>query len=58
MLTGGVMTEPERQTSKILAHLEGIDELRPAEELQTYENVLSQLTEMLNGSDDFGQSGE
>lgn len=48
------MTEPEDQTAEILAHLEGIDQLRPADELATYEHVLEQLNEMLNAPEDHG----
>lgn len=54
MPIGGVMTEPERQTSAILGHLEQVDQLRPAEELQVYEDVLAQLTELLNAPEDPG----
>lgn len=48
------MTEPERQTAEIISQLDNIDQLRPAEELQSYEAVLAQLTELLNAPEDHG----
>lgn len=51
------MIEPERQTGHILARLQGIDELRPAEELQAYEHVLAQLTDLLNAPEDHDLGG-
>lgn len=54
MHIGGKMTQPEYQTAAILSHLEDIDQLRPAEELTTYEQVLEQLTELLNAPEEHG----
>lgn len=48
------MTEPEHRTADILEHLESVAQLRPAEELATYEHVLSQLTELLNAPEEHG----
>lgn len=52
MRTGDEMTEPQQQTAEILTQLEHVDQLSPSEELATYEHVLSDLTELLNVSED------
>lgn len=47
------MTEqPHLQPTDILGPLEGIDELPPSEELAVYEQVLADLTELLNAPDE------
>lgn len=52
MRTGVVMTEPTDPAVDILATLDGVDELRPAEELATYEHVLAAMTELLNAPEE------
>lgn len=48
------MTESADPTVDILATLHGVDELRPADELATYEHVLTALTELLNAPEEHG----
>lgn len=48
------MIEPEYRAAEILEHLESVDQLRPAEELASYEQVLAQLTELLNAPEEQG----
>lgn len=48
------MTEPEYRTAEILEELESVDQLSPAEEIATYEQVLAQLTELMNAPEEQG----
>lgn len=42
------MSIPHNSTDRFAAALADIDRLRPAEELAVYEQILEQLTDMLN----------
>lgn len=48
------MTDSETLPQQLHAFLENVEELRPAEELATYEQVLAELTELLNAPDEHG----
>jgi hypothetical protein len=48
------MTEQHDVPAQVEAALEHVDELRPAEELAVYEQVLVKLTELLNAPDERG----
>jgi len=49
------MTEsPPPLPNDALAALQGVDELLPAEELAVYEQVLADLTELLNAPEEHG----
>ncbi|GAA2029795.1 hypothetical protein GCM10009720_07080 [Yaniella flava] len=48
------MTDHTNLTGDILAKLDGVDQLRPADELAAYEQVLTELTELLNAPETQG----
>ena len=46
------MSESHEVATQLTAALDNIDQLRPAEELAVYEQVLTQLTDLLNAPDE------
>lgn len=48
------MTGSKTVAQRLQAALEDVEKLRPAEELATYEQVLVELTELLNAPDEQG----
>lgn len=48
------MTESDDLVMQVQTALDGVDQLRPVEELAVYEQVLAQLTEFLNAPEDHG----
>lgn len=48
------MTESENVAQHLRAALENVADLRPAEELAVYEQVLGELTDLLNAPDEHG----
>lgn len=54
MSIGVNMSEPHDLVSQVQSALDDVDQLRPTEELAVYEQVLSQLTALLNAPEDHG----
>lgn len=48
------MTDPETVAQHLQSALDHVSDLRPAEELAAYEQVLAELTELLNAPDEHG----
>ncbi|NWN88951.1 MAG: hypothetical protein HLX51_10525 [Micrococcaceae bacterium] len=48
------MTDHTHLTAEILTKIDGVDQLRPADELAAYEQVLTELTELLNAPETQG----
>ncbi|WP_022870589.1 hypothetical protein [Yaniella halotolerans] len=48
------MADPQHRTVQILSQLEGVDQLSPSDEIATFEQVLSALTELLNAPEEQG----
>lgn len=48
------MSDSETVAQRLETALKDVDELRPADELAAYEQVLAELTELLNAPDEQG----
>lgn len=48
------MSDFQDVAAHVQSALDNVDELRPAEELAVYEDVLAQLTELLNAPEEHG----
>lgn len=51
------MRDLQNLPAEILEQLDDVHELSPAQELATYEQVLAELTELLNAPEEYGPGG-